>query len=186
MKNHFINSVLLLCLFASVNSFAQNKLTATVSINQADALELDANGEPAKVGDESKFEVKGGTPPYSGYEWEVSNEEGKTHKVTIEDSKKCTVSIYVNVEGFTDIPSLELEQKNAYPNPVTEIVNVPIPPVEKQVTLLIFNIEGRVLYKQTITVNEDIYPLSLSSCEPGKYFIQVVGKNTQTYSILKK
>ncbi|MDL2223962.1 T9SS type A sorting domain-containing protein [Bacteroidales bacterium OttesenSCG-928-M06] len=184
MKNYYF--ILFFLLFGALNLFAQNKITVKALVNQADALVLDAKGEPASVGDESKFEVKGGTSPYSDYTWEQSSEAGKTHKVTIKDANNCSVSIYVNVGDGTDIPTLEEEQRNAYPNPAVNIVNIPMPTGEKNAVILIINTEGLVLYKNTVKITESTYPLTLDSCPVGRYFIQVIGEETKTYSIIKK
>ncbi|MCC8147316.1 MAG: T9SS type A sorting domain-containing protein [Bacteroidales bacterium] len=155
-------------MFCSLGALAQSNTTVTVKVNQADALELDATGEPAQVGDVSKFELTGGTPPYSDYTWTQVSQEGKTHEVSVQDANNCTVSIFVNVEGFSDIPNLEFEQKNPYPNPATDIVNIPMPAGEEKAVVLIINADGRVLYKNTVETILDTYPLTLSSCEPGK------------------
>lgn len=167
---------------------AQKTTTVKVKINQADALELDASGEPETVGDISKFEVKGGTPPYSDFVWEEdSAEEGKTHKVTVTDSTKCTVSIYVNVLNFNDIEEIVMEGETAHPNPTSDIVKIPVPANEKSVTLLIINESGMVLYKNKVTPEGSWHRLSLSSCPAGRYYIQVISKGkTKTYSIIKK
>lgn len=181
MKNVICISALLL-LFCAF-SFAQNKTTVKVKVDQADALELDASGEPASIGDISKFIVKGGTAPYD-YSWKETNEPGKTHTVTIEDANKCTSTIYVNVGG-SNIEEIEFEY-NAYPNPTNDIVNIPVINTGEKFVLMLIDINGRVLLKETIQTNDLYYPITLNSCPTGKYFIQTIGNTTKTYSIIKK
>ena len=183
-KELFIYSFALLFPFAL---FAQTKTVVKAKVVQADALELDASGDPLTVGDISKFEIKGGTAPYSDYQWEQSDEEaGKNHKVTVEDANKCTVSIYVNVQDFTDIETIEFSQQHAYPNPTSDIVNIPISSEDRKVTISLIDANGLLLYKNSIETSGQAYPLTLSSCAPGKYFIRVVGNQTKVYSIIKK
>jgi hypothetical protein len=181
-KNLFI---LFCVMFVACGMFAQESTTVKITVNQADALELDASGEPATVGDTEKFEVKGGTLPYQ-FEWVESNEEeGKDHKVTVKDANNCTVSIYVNVMDFNSLEEITIES-NAYPNPTSDIVHIPVTSSDQKVTLLLINSNGLVLYKNTVDVTGEYYPLSLNSCPTGRYFIQVVGNQTKTYSVIKK
>lgn len=182
MKSYFVILSFLLCF--SFGVFSQNKITVRVAVTQPDSLELDAKGEPSTVGDISKFEVKGGTPPYSDYTWTEATGEDYNYKVTIKDSNNCSASIYVNVTG-TSIEEIEFAE-NAYPNPTSDIVNIPMPSNEEKVVIMIINIEGKVLYKNTVKVTDSSYPLTLASCNAGRYFIQVVGSSTKTYSIIKK
>jgi hypothetical protein len=176
--------ILFCAMFVANGMFAQETTIVRITVNQADALELDASGEPATVGDTEKFEVKGGTSPYL-FEWVESNEEeGKNHKVTVKDANNCTVSIYVNVLNFNSLEEIAIES-NAYPNPTSDIVHIPVASSDKKVTLLLIDSNGLVLYKNTVDVAGEYYPLSLNSCPVGRYFIQVIGKQAKTYSVIK-
>ena len=178
--------ILSFAMFCSLFVSAQNKTTVKVNVQQADPLKIDVSGEPVSVGDISKFEVKGGTVPYSNYQWEQSNDEAeKNHKVTIRDANNCTVSIYVNVQNFSNIENIEFVQY-AYPNPTSDIVNIPISQEDKKVSIKIIDASGLMLYKNTVETSEEFYSLTLQSCVPGRYFIQVTGNKTKTYSIIKK
>ncbi|MDH8702441.1 hypothetical protein M2138_001805 [Dysgonomonadaceae bacterium PH5-43] len=185
-KIHLI--VLVLSVLCSVSLSAQDKVTVKAKVNQADELEVDATGEPVSVGDDSVFLIKGGTSPYGSPKWEVvTGEEGKTHKVTVSDSNNCSATILVNVDGFSDVEEISFEESvNAYPNPTTDIVNIPTPSNEESVAIYIINAEGRVLFKKSIKPTGSTYTLTLASCPSGRYFIQVVGEATKTYSIIKK
>ena len=184
MKKYLFISFFML--FCSLCVSAQNKTSVKVTVQQAEALKIDASGEPVSVGDISLFEIKGGTAPYSDYQWEQSNAEaGKDHKVTVKDANNCTVSIYVNVQNFSNIENVEFVQY-AYPNPTSDIVNIPISQDDKKVSIKIIDTNGLVLYKNTVEASGETYPLTLKSCTPGKYFIQVTGSKTKTYSIIKK
>ncbi len=184
MKNYLLIFYFLLL---SVGVFAQT--IVKLKIQQADPIELNANGEPLRVGDSSKFEVKGGTfnslvPEYT---WEeTSDKAGYTHKVIVKDNNNCTVSIYINVKNTSGIEELSVQQ-NAYPNPTTDIVNIPLHSTDKnELILIVINEDGKVIFKTSVKANNENYPLSLASCNAGRYFIQVVSGETKTYSVIKK
>lgn len=185
MKSNF---VLFLSLFFFLSSLsAQDKVVVKATIKQAEPLELETSGDPETIGDISKFEVKGGTAPYSEYTWtEDASEPGKTHQVSLTDAHNCSVSIYVNVTNFSDIEDIAFDS-NAYPNPTSDVVNVPIPAHVESVVVSIINAEGLVLYQNTITSPGDVFPLSLATCPTGRYFIRVVSAHhAKTYSIIKQ
>lgn len=185
MKNLLFAVAFFMCFALSIS--AQEKHTLTVTVTQSDPLEFDASGEPAEVGDNSIFEVKGGTPPYSDIEWTPIQGEDPdyTHTVTVSDAHNCSVTLYVNVEGFVDIEEIFVDDRQVYPNPTSSIVNVPMSGSDN-VTVMLINMEGRVLYKTSLKVTDYEYRLSLDSCPAGQYFIQVIGKDTKTYKVIKK
>ena len=183
MKSHLF--ILLFSLFFSFCAFAQNKVTVKVTLNQPEQLDIVSTGDPAFVGDESKLDVNGGTPPYA-YTWEEQTETPNyTHTVTVEDANKCTSLVYVNVDGWSDIEEIGVES-NIYPNPTSDIVNVPLPATGEKVVILLINADGLVLSKKALQTSEASYQLSLASYPSGIYFIQVAGNKTKNYSIIKK
>ena len=74
-----------------------------------------------------------------------------------------------------------------YPNPTDDIVNVPLPLLDEDITIRLVSSEGKVLETKTVTENVSIYPLSLIDYPQGSYFIQVIlPKKTTTYTVIKK
>lgn len=183
MKKYLIIFPLLaFCCFLAT---AQNKtVVLKVEVKQQEKLTLEALEDPAFEGDENALQTSGGTYPYH-YTWEkTDNEKLNSYKITVQDNNECTATIYINVEGVSNVEELELAS-GLYPNPTSDLVNVPLPQ-EQEVTIMLINTEGRLLYQKQINGNAATYQLSLATCMPGKYFVQVVGSQTKTYSVIKK
>lgn len=168
----------------SITLFAQNKVVVKVEIKQEEKLSIETLANPIYEGDNSGFDTKGGTPPYS-YEWkETDPDSSESYQVTVRDNNNCTQVIYVNLEG-SNIESIENSKKYVYPNPTSDIINVPIPENEESVTIRLIEQDGRLLYEKVVKNLAPYYQLSLSSCQNGLHYIQVAGNETKTYSVIK-
>ncbi len=180
-----ITIIVLFLLGHSFILYAQNKTVLKVEVKQQKQLTLEALGNPKYEGDISKLKILGGTAPYT-YNWERANDSStNSYCVTVQDENDCTAVIYINVEGYNDMEEIGLET-GIYPNPTTDIVNISLPQTENEVTVRLINSEGVLLYRKTINTIHQIWQLSLNTCLPGKYYIQITGSTTKTYPVIKK
>ncbi|NDV46890.1 T9SS C-terminal target domain-containing protein [Paludibacter sp. 221] len=166
--------------------FSQNKVVVKLTVKQLPAITVNYWEDPDFVGDESKFDITGGTGSYS-IGWEQVQADNPLHKVTIKDDNNCSAEIYVNVgSALNNVEELSLIF-NAYPNPTADIVNVPLSANEAEQTIMLFDENGRMLYRKKINDRAiSTYRLSLAACAPGCYYIQVVATEKKSYKVVKK
>ena len=86
-------------------------------------------------------------------------------------SDEATVTINLNnTTGFNNIESQNLK---IYPNPASNFVNIEIQNNENKNTLVeIVNVNGQLIYSETISNNSQI--INLSDYSPGIYHVQVI------------
>jgi hypothetical protein len=101
----------------------------------------------------------------------------------------CSDNIYINVGDVTDVTSINevSVESRVYPNPVGEVLNIPLHPESGKTSLiLLLDSNGKLLESKTGSVNESLYPLSLAKYEAGVYFVQVIDAKKITHKIIKK
>ena len=86
-----------------------------------------------------------------------------------------TLSTIVNV--------LEEKKYTIYPNPVSE--KLFINSTQEIETISIYNLEGALIQKENIGVNNDVYELNISNLTSGIYFLRIDKENTSSKFIVE-
>ena len=126
----------------------------------------------------------GGTPPYTAYSWNPSNEVGPTankldngrNTVTVVDSKGCTFKYEIDVfSEYTGLDAFDQENGfNIYPNPTSGEVNLELNLNSQQnVTVRVMNATGELIqFVERNNVVQDKITIDLSTYSVGMYFVE--------------
>ncbi|MDR0712283.1 MAG: T9SS type A sorting domain-containing protein [Prevotellaceae bacterium] len=176
---------------------AQPSKVVELTLNRPDVLDVWVTGVPKYERDSSNFVVLKGTPPYL-FEWEQTRADAEKtfYDVTVLDGRGCSyeISTYVS-KASTPVEENALPpEARAYPNPVADVLNIPLNGAEgEKVTIRLFDVGGRLLLEKTAVLETTAgggassYPLSLADYPAGKYFVLVATASTKTaHSIVKK
>ncbi len=104
------------------------------------------------------------------------------------DQKNCMdsnfVSIHLNTTGFSsDLDCIE--SFNVFPNPASDFVIVDLP--KTGYLIRVFDLNGRIIYKNETPVNASSMRIDLSQYKKGIYFLSVYdSKGCHTLKIMKK
>jgi len=98
---------------------------------------------------------------------------------------------YLNFQVLTaNIATLEKQEGliTLYPNPVVDVLNIQLAIKSKQALLIeILSIEGKVVYQEKLTHQNDVYQMNVSSLPKGIYLCKVTnGLTTETTKFLKQ
>jgi hypothetical protein len=70
----------------------------------------------------------------------------------------------------------------AYPNPTNDIVNIRLDDIAGNVTLMVFDLQGRALYHfQTENYDDDIFEISLKDQAAGVYIIKIQANQVEKH-----
>ena len=92
-----------------------------------------------------------------------------------ESDNDINVKSAEEVSGVSNIINSSLGI-NVYPNPATEVLNIETSMVEKEATLIIYNINGQELINQQIIENK--VHIDISKLKKGIYFIKLITTNS--------
>ena len=94
---------------------------------------------------------------------------------------------HIKVEPVAGMSEMKIYQITAYPNPANDVVIVSIAEsAENQLTLKVFDINGRLVHIAPITGNET--RIHVKNFAAGIYLMQIMDKNNnvQTFKIIKQ
>ncbi|MCH8317877.1 MAG: T9SS type A sorting domain-containing protein [Bacteroidetes bacterium] len=138
------------------------------------------------------FIISGGTSPYS-YSWipfagndsTAVNLMIGTYTVTVTDANGCIYvdSVYVdNINGISD--NILKNNFHIYPNPSNDILTIKFESMNNTgIEIKISDLQGRVIFIDTIEKYSDHFQLDISKYKKGIYFIQM---KTDKENISKK
>jgi hypothetical protein len=96
----------------------------------------------------------------------------------------CQGNVYINVGEPTALDEVELAF-SVYPNPVIDVLNVPLQSSGKEAEVLLVDANGKLLQRQTVAATETGCQLVLTAYPAGIYFLQVVDSKKTTYKVIK-
>ncbi len=76
--------------------------------------------------------------------------------------------------GLVELPTVDLE---AFPNPASEIVHVPVDFVEGNVAMTIVDVNGRIVDNQNVTMTNSRLDVDVTSLASGQYIINLAFEN---------
>lgn len=72
--------------------------------------------------------------------------------------------------GLVEVPTLELE---AYPNPASQVIHIPLVPKDGNIALTIVDVNGRIVDNQNVTMNGPRLDVDVTALAPGLYVINL-------------
>jgi hypothetical protein len=99
-------------------------------------------------------------------------------------SDGCRDNIYINIGDPTALDEID-PSLNVYPNPVVDILNVPVFVSGKEACVRLLNVDGKLLQQKTVSGNEPLCRFVLTNYPAGIYFVQVVDTKKTVYRIVK-
>jgi len=90
------------------------------------------------------------------------------------------INIITSVADVTE----KNEKLKVYPNPVADILKIGIPErlINTQITISLFNLKGKKVYQETVTVNGNLVSSNLMNLMPGIYGLVITNENKTIYS----
>jgi hypothetical protein len=98
-------------------------------------------------------------------------------------SEDCEENIYINIGDPTALDEIAPNLK-VYPNPATDILNVPT--LASDISVRLLDGSGKLLQQQKVGGNTSPCRLFIGDYPAGVYFVQVVGTKKTIYKIVKK
>ncbi|MBK7965561.1 MAG: T9SS type A sorting domain-containing protein [Bacteroidetes bacterium] len=68
---------------------------------------------------------------------------------------------------------------NMYPNPARDVLNISLPESVKQGMLMVYDLQGRLIWNEKVNPTNEIYKMSLLAIDPGMYTILYVSGNSR-------
>ncbi|MDR1632806.1 MAG: T9SS type A sorting domain-containing protein [Dysgonamonadaceae bacterium] len=99
-------------------------------------------------------------------------------------SDDCQRNVYINIGEPTALDEIN-PSLYVYPNPATDILNVPTLAAGKDACVRLLDIDGKLLQQKTVSGNESLCQFVLTNYPAGIYFVQVVGRKKTVYKIVK-
>lgn len=94
-----------------------------------------------------------------------------------------TMYTYDENDGVND---LDTNAQIVYPNPTTNVVNIPVIGIVPQVNYKLINSTGQVLQDKTISISNGTIQIDISQFPYGVYYIRVfIGSSFRTYKVVK-
>jgi len=81
------------------------------------------------------------------------------------------------------------KDSSVYPNPTSEIVNISIGGQALKANILLFNLDGNLLFSKEVILNplKRSYQIPVDHFPPGLYFIRVIsGERIENLKLLKR
>ena len=132
--------------------------------------------------------VNGGTKPYT-YSWTGSQTTdtatglciGNTYTVTVTDANNCTANNTVTITAPTGVTQLQgTSEIKVYPVPTTGNLNISISGssfIPQSVS--VFDMTGRTLFEQKISMTSNILTINLSTLEQGTYILKLISTSNE-------
>ncbi len=145
-------------------------------------------------GEITNAHAAGGTPPYT-YLWSDGNTNANrtglcaiVYTITITDANGCTLTIKKNMGRNIQPPRTATQMQTEVsvqlaPNPASDIINLSIETnAAADANVLIADITGRIVYKQSISVSagSSSMPVDVSALTAGIYFMQMQSEGALT------
>jgi len=97
------------------------------------------------------------------------------------DNIGCEDTVCMDIRIFDVFQTGEFKIE-AYPNPTNDIVNIRLDDIAGNVTLMVFDLQGRALYHfQTENYDDDIFEISLKDQAAGVYIIKIQANQVEKH-----
>jgi hypothetical protein len=104
---------------------------------------------------------------------------------TLQLSGGCQGDVYINIGEPTALDAIETSV-SVYPNPVADLLNVPIAASGHDVNLLLIDVRGKLLQQKLIRAgSESTAQLLMTGYPAGIYFLLVIDTKETVYKIIK-
>jgi hypothetical protein len=96
----------------------------------------------------------------------------------------CQGDVYINIGDPTALDELE-PSLSVYPNPVTDVLNIPVNAPGRDVNIFLLDVRGKVLQQKLVSGNEPLCRLMMAHEPAGIYFVLVIDTKETVYKIIK-
>jgi hypothetical protein len=104
---------------------------------------------------------------------------------TLQLSGGCQGDVYINIGEPTDLNEI-VPVGSVYPNPVADVLNVPVAASGRDVNLLLMDAGGKLLQQTLVRAgSESIRRLVMTNYPAGIYFLLVIDTKETIYKVIK-
>jgi hypothetical protein len=105
---------------------------------------------------------------------------------TLQLSGNCEGEVYINIgEPTTGIDEIE-PARRIYPNPVADLLYVPVHAPGKKVNVLLSDSSGKRLRQELVSGDEFFCRIEMSQYPSGIYFVVVIDTKETVYKVIKQ